>query len=257
LKGQLLTEQSTFWLQQAATVAKTHLVERLDAAVLRCRRAQAFPVELVVRGRLAGSLLREPAATRGHAYGLRIDPAIAPYAAFPEPIVTPTTKEAVGVHDQPCSLDDLVGAGRIARRHVDRVVEIARALFRLGAAHADAHGLVLVDTKYEFGLIDGEVAVIDEVHTADSSRFWVKATLADRLARGEAPEMLDKENLRRWLLARGFAGNGPAPVLDAGIRVDVGVWYWTLTERVLGRRFVPTAGGEARVADVVRRTRAG
>jgi phosphoribosylaminoimidazole-succinocarboxamide synthase len=167
--------------------------------------------------------------------------------------VTPTTKEAVGVHDRPCSLDDLVRDGRLERRHVERVVEIARALFRLGAAHADAHGLILVDTKYEMGLIDGEVCVIDEVHTADSSRFWVKATWAERVARGEAPEMLDKENLRRWLLARGFSGQGAPPALDEGIRVDVGAWYWTLTERLLGRPFVPAGGGAARVADVVRR----
>jgi phosphoribosylaminoimidazole-succinocarboxamide synthase len=253
LKGQLLTEQSAFWLQKAASVARTHLVERVDAAVLRCRRAQAFPVEIVVRGHLAGSLMREPPETRGHAYGLTIDPAIAAYAPFPTPILTPTTKEAVGVHDQPCSLDDLVRAGRLERRHVDRVVEVALAMFRMGAAHADAQGLILVDTKYEMGLIDGEVCVIDEVHTADSSRFWVKATYAERVARGEAPEMLDKENLRRWLLSRGFSGNGTPPTLDDDIRVDLGAWYWTLTERVLGTPFVPAAGGGERVADVVRR----
>jgi phosphoribosylaminoimidazole-succinocarboxamide synthase len=253
LKGQLLTEQSAFWLHQASSVARTHLVERVDAAVLRCRRAQAFPVEIVVRGHLAGSLMREPSATRGSAYGLAVDPAIAPYAPFPTPILTPTTKEAVGVHDQPCSLDDLVRSGRLQQRHVDRVVEIALALFRMGAAHADAQGLILVDTKYEMGLIDGEVCVIDEVHTADSSRFWVKATYAERVARGEAPEMLDKENLRRWLLARGFSGDGAPPALDDDIRVDLGAWYWTLTERVLGTPFVPAAGGGERVAGVVRR----
>jgi phosphoribosylaminoimidazole-succinocarboxamide synthase len=252
LKGQLLTDQSAFWLERAQAVAKTHLLERVDAAVLRCRRAQAFPVEIVVRGHLAGSLMREPVETRGQRYGLAIDPHIAPYAPFPQPILTPTTKEAVGVHDQPCSLDDLVRAGRIERRHVDRVVEIAQGLFRLGAAHADAQGLILVDTKYEMGIVDGEVCVIDEVHTADSSRFWIKATYADRVARGEAPEMLDKENLRRWLLARGFGGEGTPPVLDDAIRVDVGAWYWTLTERVLGKPFVPVGGGAARVAAVVR-----
>jgi phosphoribosylaminoimidazole-succinocarboxamide synthase len=252
LKGQLLTEQSAFWLQKAGAVARTHLVERVDAAVLRCRRAQAFPVEIVVRGYLAGSLMREPPATRGRAYGLIIDPAIAPYAPLPHPIVTPTTKEAVGVHDRPCSLDELVRDGRIERRHVERVVELAHALYRMGAAHADAHGLILVDTKYEMGLVDGEVCVIDEIHTADSSRFWVKATYAERVARGEAPEMLDKENLRRWLLARGFSGHGVPPALDDDIRIDLGAWYWALTERVVGRPFVPAEGGGERVARVVR-----
>lgn len=251
LKGQLLTEQSAFWLAKAATVAPTHLVERLDPAILRCRTAQAFPVELVVRGHLAGSLMREPPETRGHAYGLRIDPAIQPYAAFAEPIITPTTKEAVGVHDQPCSEDDLVAAGRISRVHLDRVTEIARALFALGRAHAASQGLILVDTKYEFGLIDGEVCIIDEVHTADSSRFWLQESFVDRVGKGEAPEMLDKENLRRWLLSRGFSGQGVPPALDESIRADLASHYWGLTERVLGQRFVPTAGGVDRLNAVV------
>lgn len=239
LKGQLLTEQSAFWLEKASAVAKTHLIERVDPAVLRCRTAKAFPVELVVRGYLAGSLMREPVETRGKAYGVRIDPAIAAYAPFAEPIITPTTKEAVGVHDQPCSLKDLVDGGRLSAAHLDRVVEIARALFVMGQKHADENGLILVDTKYELGLIDGEVCVIDEVHTADSSRFWVKESYAARLAAGEPPEMLDKENLRRWLLSRGFSGHGTPPPLDEAIRADLASHYWSLTERVLGRRFAP------------------
>ena len=253
LKGQLLTEQSAFWLAQAATVAPTHLLERVDAAVLRCRKAEAFPVELVVRGHLAGSLLREDPSTRGAAYGLRVDPATSPYEAFETPIITPTTKEAVGVHDQPCSLADLVSSGRIQQKHLDRVVETALALFALGRAHADAQGLILVDTKYEFGLVDDEVIIIDEVHTADSSRFWLKESHRARVDRGEPPEMLDKENLRRWLLDRGFSGHGDPPALDDAVRTDLAAHYWTLTERVLGRPFSPTPGGAARIAEVVRR----
>jgi phosphoribosylaminoimidazole-succinocarboxamide synthase len=251
LKGQLLTEQSAFWLEKARDIAPTHLLERVDAAVLRCRRAEAFPVELVVRGHLAGSLLREPPETRGRAYGVVV-PDVGPYQAFPAPLITPTTKEAVGLHDQPCSLDDLVAGGRISRAHLERAVEIALALFRLGQGHAAAQGLILVDTKYELGLIDGAVSVIDEVHTADSSRFWVAASFADRVARGEAPEMLDKENLRRWLLAQGFSGTGPPPALDDAVRADLAAHYWTLTERVLGRPFSPQPGGAARLAEIVK-----
>lgn len=255
LKGQLLTEQSAFWLERAAAIAPTHLLERVDAAVLRCKRAQAFPVELVVRGHLAGSLLREPRETRGAAYGVVV-PDVGAYQAFPTPLITPTTKEAVGVHDQPCSLNDLVQSGRISQPHLDRVVEIALQLFAAGQAHAQAQGLILVDTKYELGLIDGpggpQVAIIDEVHTADSSRFWVAASFAERTARGEAPEMLDKENLRRWLLDKGFSGHGAPPALDDAVRADLAAHYWTLTERVLGRPFVPQAGGRERLQRVVK-----
>lgn len=252
LKGQLLTEQSAFWLERAATVGKTHLLERVDAAVLRCRTAAAFPVELVVRGHLAGSLAREPAATRGQAYGVRIDPALQPFQPFDTPIITPTTKEAVGVHDQPCSLGDLVCSGRLPGRHVDEVSRLALALFELGRRHAADRGLILVDTKYEFGLVDGEVTIIDEVHTADSSRFWVQDSWAARVAAGQPPEMLDKENLRRWLLARGYSGQGTPPALADDVRIDLAAHYWELTERVLGTRFVPTTGGTGRLGDVVR-----
>jgi phosphoribosylaminoimidazole-succinocarboxamide synthase len=253
LKGQLLTEQSAFWLEKAATVGKTHLVERVDAAILRCKRAEAFPVELVVRGYLAGSLAREPAETRGRAYGVVIDPALPQFHPFPTPIITPTTKEAVGVHDEPCSLADLVAAGRLQARHVDEVCRLALELFALGQAHAQQQGLILVDTKYEFGLIDGEVAIIDEVHTADSSRFWVASTWAERLAAGQPPEMLDKENLRRWLLAQGYSGHGTPPVLSDEVRIDLAAHYWDLTERVLGVAFSPTAGGAARLQAAVAR----
>lgn len=242
MKGQLLTEQASFWLQKASAVMKTHFIERVDPQAMRCHRAQALPVEFVVRGHLAGSLMREPPETRGQAYGVRIDPKIGPYAAFPEPIITPTTKEAVGLHDQPCSLEDIIRSGKVSRRHLDAAVEAALSLFRMGQAHAHAHGLILVDTKYEMGLLGDQLILIDEVHTADSSRFWVAASWAERVGRGEAPEMLDKERLRRWLLAQGFSGHGTPPTLTEDVRVDLALHYWDLTERVLGVPFTPALG---------------
>ena len=252
-KGALLTEQATFWLEKANDVIDTHLIERVDAQAMRCRRAEAIPVELVVRGYLAGSLLREPAERRGSAYGLRIDPRIGNYAQLPAPIVTPTTKEAVGKHDEPCSLADLVRTGRVEQGHLDRCVEAALALYKLGAAFAAGNGLLLVDTKYEFGLIDGRVVLIDEVHTADSSRFWLADTFAARLAASEPPDMLDKERLRRWVIGRGFQGHGQPPTLTDEVRIDLAAHYWDLTERVLGRTFTPPATEPvARVGQIVR-----
>jgi phosphoribosylaminoimidazole-succinocarboxamide synthase len=252
-KGELLTEQAVFWLERARQIAPTHLIERVDPAAMRCRRASPFPVEMVVRGYLAGSLAREPAESRGKAYGLTLDPTQRPHTAFATPIITPTTKEAVGVHDQPCSLDDVVTSGRVSRSHLERACEIALALFALGQAHADRQGLILVDTKYEIGLIDGEVAIIDEVHTADSSRFWVKDSWAARLAAGDVPEMLDKENLRRWLLSAGYSGNGTPPVLTDAVRADLAAHYWDLTERVMGQQVVPVGADAERLKGVVGR----
>lgn len=251
-KGQLLTEQAAFWLERARAVIDTHFIDRPDPQAMRVKKCAAIPVELVVRGYLAGSLLRDPKDQRGHAYGLRLDPTLPDYAALPAPIVTPTTKEAVGVHDQPCSLGDLVASGRVEQRHLDRCVEAALALFKLGQAHAAAHGLLLVDTKYEMGLLGDRVVLIDEIHTADSSRFWVADSYAARLQAGEPPEMLDKERLRRWLLAQGFSGHGTPPALSDDIRVDLAFHYWELTERVMGRPFAPAIGdARARVSSAV------
>ncbi|MCC7110165.1 MAG: phosphoribosylaminoimidazolesuccinocarboxamide synthase [Deltaproteobacteria bacterium] len=252
-KGQLLTEQAAFWLEKAAAVVETHLLDRPDPQAMRVRRSAAIPVELVVRGYLAGSLLREPKESRGHAYGLKLDPALADYAAFPEPVLTPTTKEAVGVHDQPCSLAELVSSGRVTKRHLDRCVEVAVALFKMGQTHARAHGLLLVDTKYEMGLIGDRVVLIDELHTADSSRFWVANSYAERVGKGEAPEMLDKERLRRWLIGQGFSGHGTPPALSDEVRIDLAFHYWDLTERLMGRPYTPVEGDAlTRVSSVVR-----
>lgn len=253
-KGQLLTEQAAFWLEKASAICETHLLERVDPQAMRTKRTQPIPVELVVRGFLAGSLMREPKESRGNAYGLTLDPSLADYAPLPAPIITPTTKEAVGVHDMPASLEDLVATGRIASKaQRERIVEMALALFALGSAHAKAHGLLLVDTKYELGLLGDRVILIDEIHTADSSRFWVADTYAARRAAGEPPDMLDKERLRRWLLERGFSGTGTPPALSDDIRVDLAAHYADLTERVTGRAFVPVTGDPAaRVNDVVR-----
>lgn len=252
-KGQLLTEQAAFWLEKATTVIETHLLERPDPQAMRVKKTAAIPVELVVRGYLAGSLLREPKETRGQAYGLRLDPSLPDYAELPAPVVTPTTKEAVGVHDQPCSLADLVSSGRVAKRHLDRCVEAALALFRMGQAHAAAQGLLLVDTKYEMGLLGDRVVLIDEIHTADSSRFWVADSYAARLRAGEPPDMLDKERLRRWLIGQGFSGHGKPPALSDEVRIDLAFHYWDLTERVMGRPFAPVPGDAlGRVSSAVR-----
>lgn len=242
LKGEMLTEQATFWLEKASAVISTHLIERIDPQIMRCARVTPLPAEMVVRGYLAGSLMREPAATRGSAYGLQLDPSLGDYEKLDAPIVTPTTKAEMGQHDQPCSLPDLVASGAVQEKHLAQMVEASLALFQMGSRFALDQGLLLVDTKYEFGLQGDRLVLIDEVHTADSSRFWKAESYEDRLAAGQAPDMLDKERLRRWLTARGFVGRGTPPDLSDDIRVELSSHYWELTEMVLGRSFVPTGG---------------
>jgi phosphoribosylaminoimidazole-succinocarboxamide synthase len=245
-KGALLTEQAVFWLERAKDVVQTHLIERPDPQVMRCHKAQPLAVEMVVRGFLAGSLMREPAESRGARYGLKLDPAIADYARLDAPIVTPTTKAELGEHDEPCAPAELVSRGVLSEAQLEEVTEKAQALFAMGSSYAAERGLLLVDTKYEFGVRDGRVVLIDEVHTADSSRYWVADSYEARLAAGEPPEMLDKERLRRWLrLERDYMGDGEPPPLPDDVRVDLACHYWDLCERVTGARFAGEVGDVA------------
>jgi phosphoribosylaminoimidazole-succinocarboxamide synthase len=245
-KGAMLTEQATFWLEKAADIMPTHFVERLDPQVMRCKKAQPLAFELVVRGYLAGSLLRELPDVRGNRYGLEVDPAIEPYHAFDEPLITPTTKAEAGAHDEPCSLAELIDRKVVTQGHLHEACERALELFAVGQAHAAERGLILVDTKYELGLRDNELVLIDEVHTADSSRFWLASSYGERVADGKSPEMLDKERLRRWLREEhDYMGDGEPPALTDDVRTDLAMHYWDLTERVTGRPFEPAAGDVA------------
>jgi phosphoribosylaminoimidazole-succinocarboxamide synthase len=238
LKGAMLTHQACFWLDKVKDIVPTHLIERPDAQIMRCHKAQPLMVEMVVRGYLAGSLAREPAETRGEQYGLKLDPNIQNYQAFETPIITPTTKAEMGEHDAPCAMQDLINDGALTAKQADELSEITMNLFNAGQAFASEQDLILVDTKYEFGLVDNKVILIDEIHTADSSRYWKKGSYDARLAQGEAPDMLDKERLRRWLMSEhDYKGNGPAPALTEDIRLDLSSHYWELTELLTGASF--------------------
>jgi len=241
LKGALLTTQSSFWLRKAQSIVKTHLVAQEDAQVQRCLKAVPFKFEMIVRGYLTGSLLREPAETRGSSYGIRVDPAMRAFEAFASPILTPSTKADFGAHDEPISLNHIVDEGLASESQLKTIQEAALALFAMGSAFAKERGLILVDTKYEFGLCNNEVTLIDEIHTADSSRYWIASSYAQRLSAGSEPEMLDKERLRRVLIQQGAdpKGHSPLPPLSDEMRVDLGAHYWKLTEGLTGEAFVP------------------
>jgi phosphoribosylaminoimidazole-succinocarboxamide synthase len=242
LKGALLTEQACFWLNASKNVMNNHLIERIHDQAMRCQKAEPLRVEMVVRGYLAGSLLRTSAAARGNEYGLTIDPGMQAHARFDEPIITPTTKADIGEHDMPISLEAIVAAGLVSKRHVDEMVVAALELFKQGSAFSLKQGLLLVDTKYEFGLVNGRLTLIDEIHTADSSRFWIASSYQERVSAGQAPEMLDKERLRKTLLDKGYDGKDVAslPKLDDDMRVDLACHYWQLTERLTGMPFAPS-----------------
>jgi phosphoribosylaminoimidazole-succinocarboxamide synthase len=170
------------------------------------------------------------------AYGLELDPALRRDQELPRPIITPSTKEAVGQHDQPISPAEVVARAIVSQRGWDELAERALALFERGREWAKGRGLILVDTKYEFGVDErGSLWLIDEIHTADSSRYWLAEGSDERLARGEEQRMLDKEFIRQWLIQeRRWQGDGPLPDVPDEIRVELASRYAALVQRLTG-----------------------
>ncbi len=244
-KGDLLNTLSHFWFQKTAHVVKNHVIDMPDPCVIVGRRAEPFKVEFVVRGYLTGSLWRDYEAGRDP-YGLSLPPGLKKDQKFDRAILTPSTKAPIGEHDEPMSEQAVVDRGLLSARDWARAREAALGLFAEGQKQVSAQGMILVDTKYEFGLIGSELVVIDEMHTPDSSRFWIAEGSPERFARGEAQQMLDKENLRQWLITeRGFSGQGKPPSIPDEVRVMLADKYLSAFERITGAAF-PLVVGDVR-----------
>lgn len=238
-KGQVLTEVSAWWFARLADVVPNHLVALADPNATVGRRCRTLPVEVVVRGYLTGVTTTAlwPRYRDGarELYGLRLPDGLAFNDALPAPVLTPTTKAQAG-HDEPVSSAEVVERGLVDAARWDEVRSVALELFRRGSSLAGAAGLVLVDTKYEFGLDDDDrLTLIDEVHTPDSSRFW----------RAGSFEHLDKEIVRRAYAEAGYRGDGPPPPLSAELAATVSAAYLELRQRLCGGEFVSASQPEA------------
>src|SRR5256885_2473697 len=179
---------------------------------------------MVVRGYITGSLWRDYEAGKGaKAYGIDLPAGLRKDDRFETPILTPSTKEEVGKHDLPISPKELVASGRITQKQWDEMARMTLDLFAAGQAWAKQRGLILVDTKYEFGVASqGKLWVIDEIHTADSSRYWIAQGSEERFRRGEDQKMLDKEFFRQWLIReRNYKGEGPLPEIPDQVRAQL------------------------------------
>jgi phosphoribosylaminoimidazole-succinocarboxamide synthase len=257
-KGEVLNRISAFWFRKTGEVIENHLLDLPDPNVTVARRTSPLPVEVVVRGYLSGSLWRDYLSGQANAaYGLTLPAGLRRDQPFPEPLVTPSTKAADGEHDLPLSTREIVERGLLTARVWDEVKERAVALFRQGQAWATARGLILADTKYEFGLLGQKLLLIDEVHTPDSSRFWEAEGSVERFERSEPQRMLDKENLRQWLIReREFQGHGPSPAIPDEVRVDLARTYVNAYERVTGETFDGHGGSVAeRIEGSLRKSR--
>lgn len=237
-KGEVLTRMSLYWFSQTGHIVANHVREMVTPRCMRVEKAQVLPVEVVVRGFLAGSAWRDYEAGRTVS-GVRLPAGMKKNDPLPEPIVTPSTKASVG-HDEAISEADVVSRGLVERKTWDQVSETALALFRVGQERAERAGLRMVDTKYEFGLRrDGSLLLVDELHTPDSSRLQLVGE--DRGGRsGETSTVhLDKEYLREYLMEHGYRGDGVVPDLPEDVILELAGRYIEAIERMTGAEFEP------------------
>lgn len=252
-KGQVLNELSLYWFEASRGIIRNHILEKLSPRSVLTLKCDVLPVEVVVRGYLTGSAWRD--YRQGKAIsGIVLPPHMRMNQKFDRPLITPTTKAERGTHDLPISSAEIVKRGLVPADLWRKVEEAALGLFRLGTETAANRGLMLVDTKYEFGILDGELLVIDEMHTPDSSRYWYADTYDELFAQGAQQRELDKEYLRQWLIERGYMGDGQAPHIPDDIRLETGLRYVAAFEKLTGRAFVPGEQNEQDELRIVRET---
>jgi len=242
-KGQVLNQLAAWWFANTADIVPNHVLSVPDPNVLIARAATPLPVEVVVRGYITGvtstSLWRQYSDGARVIYGHRFPEGLQKNTALPNALVTPTTKAQDGAHDEPITVAAVVQQGLVDAAIWGQVVEAALLLFRRGQEVAERAGLILADTKYEFGLdAEGAVVLIDEMHTPDSSRYWVADSYSDRLTADEEPESLDKEVVRRALLDAGYTGHGEPPLLPAEVWAATSARYVQAYEQLTGTPFV-------------------
>ena len=241
LKGQVLNRLAAFFFERTADVVPNAVLSVPDPNVTIAHRCDALPVEFVVRGYLAGHAWRVYRDGGREVCGVALPDGLVEAQRLPQPILTPATKAAEG-HDEDISERDIVARGVLDAATLYEARDAALRLFERGTALAADRGLILVDTKYEFGRApDGRLLLIDEVHTPDSSRYYAADGYAQRLADGEPQRQLSKEFVREWLMEHGFQGldGQTLPNLPTAFVADVSARYVELYERVTGETFVP------------------
>lgn len=246
-KGQLLNRMAHYWFEQTKHIITNHIIDYPHPNVFIAREVKILPVEVIIRGYLTGSAWRDYKAGKPVS-GITLPPGMKRSEQFETPLITPSTKAEVGEHDLPISSEEIVKSGLVEKKLWEQITETALKLFSFGSQLANKRGLVLVDTKYEFGVAEGpggkqELVLADEVHTQDSSRFWILKSYADRFNAGEDPEMLDKEFVRRWLMEEhNYMGEGEAPKFTDDFRVETALKYVEAYEQITGESFEVVVG---------------
>lgn len=245
-KGQVLNAMASYWFKETAHLVPNHVISEPHPNIFISRQAEILPVEVIIRGYLTGSAWRDYQAGKSVS-GITLPKGLKKSHRFESPLLTPSTKAEHGQHDMPISSEEIVQSGLVEKKLWEEVTEAAMKLFAFGSKRANENGLILVDTKYEFGTVQGpsgkrELIVADEIHTSDSSRYWVRDSYENAYAAGEDPMMLDKEFVRRWLIEQGYMGDGTPPSFTDEFRVDTALRYIEAFERITGTDFKPLPG---------------
>lgn len=240
-KGQVLNQIAAKFLDLTEDIVPNWKIAVPDPMVTIGRRCEPFKVEMVIRGYLSGHAWREYKSGKRSICGIPMPDGMKENDRFPEPIITPTTKAAVG-HDEDISREEILKLGLVDAADYEQLEKYTRAIFQRGTEIAAQMGLILVDTKYEFGKADGEIYLIDEIHTPDSSRYFYKEGYEERQAKGEPQKQLSKEFVREWLMANGFQGKDGqiVPEMTDDFVNLVSERYIELYENITGEKFVRT-----------------
>lgn len=240
-KGQILNQIATRFMQLTADIVPNWLIATPDPNVAVGHLCQPFKVEMVIRGYLSGHAAREYAAGKRTLCGVTMPEGLQENDKFPVPIITPTTKADNGSHDEDISRESILEKGIVSEDDYVILEQYTRALYERGTAIAAGRGLILVDTKYEFGKTkDGKIVLIDEIHTPDSSRYFYADGYQERQNKGEEQKQLSKEFVRRWLMENGFQGKEGQPIPDMSEEYiqSVSERYIELYENIIGEPFV-------------------
>lgn len=246
-KGQVLNQISEFWFGQTKDIIGNHVQEYPDPNVMVGVMCKPLPVEMVVRGYITG--VTSTSAWFNYEKGVRnfcgnvLPEGLHKNQKFEKPIITPSTKAEHGAHDESVSAEYILNAGLLTQEDWDKIADASMKLYQRGVEIAAKQGIILVDTKYEFGKTpSGEIVLIDEIHTPDSSRFWFANEYDVRFSSGDEQKALSKEYLREWLAAKGFRGEGEIPAIPDEIRVETARRYIEAFELITGQQFKAEVG---------------
>jgi phosphoribosylaminoimidazole-succinocarboxamide synthase len=244
-KGQVLNQIAAKFLEATRDIVPNWMVATPDPMVMAGKFCEPFPLEMIIRGYLTGSSWRSYKNGSRSICGVPIPEGMREHQRFPEPIVTPTTKAKEG-HDEDISREEIISQGLVSEEDYNLLEKYTRELFKRGSEIAAKMGLILVDTKYEFGKADGKIYLIDEIHTPDSSRYFYADGYEERFAKGEQQKQLSKEFVREWLMENGFQGKTGqnVPFMSDDFVKSVSERYIELYEGITGEKFIRADASE-------------